>query len=458
MLSFDLRRKNWLIPFFREVSERAVAAPVEHFEDAEGVLQFDAWLLNGLSRRGLLSSAPTAIWPLPDAGLEPKDRGEWHFLNSFAHQLELLFELRSALGLGSSTVRDQLAIMEVIAAHVGCFDEAEQLFEVSLDLEALSLADWPEDPTQREKLTKAMGPAARAVGSKLKELSLQSWDHPLLGLPLHGVLVYTATCQLLRIAHFEFRKKGRVDESQARFQRAQAQVERLHLIEAIFALANADLVLTRVERRLVDNVISLARLSSEEQGLIWQGVKEPVSATELGKLITDPQTRRFLFAQLVIQGYLDGEFVAQEQAFIEQLGQAFGISQEERLIYQAEALSTLENNPLLIEAFSLGGLVRRFSSGHSASVERVISSNLSRLVLEIRETGELAQLLVKRAQGPLSPEEEAKIRQQIIDICKTIPALAVFAAPGGTFILPIIMRLLPFDLMPSAFTEKDESL
>jgi hypothetical protein len=39
-----------------------------------------------------------------------------------------------------------------------------------------------------------------------------------------------------------------------------------------------------------------------------------------------------------------------------------------------------------------------------------------------------------------------------------VQALAVFCAPGGSILLPIVMRLLPFDLMPSNFTEKDEAL
>lgn len=456
MMGFDLRRKNWLIPFFREVVERVLSGGAqegegEHLTNPDESLQFDAWLQDALGRRGLLSSAPLVVWPLPDDGLEPKERGEWHFLNVLSHQLELLFELRTRMGLEYTSVRDQLELMEVVAAHVGCFPEAEHLYELALD-------EWDDDSAQREVLSKALGPTARTIGAKLKEASLQRWDHPLLGLPLHSVLTYCDTCALLRIAHFEFEKRSRVDESNARRQRAQAQMKRLHLIEAIVALAKADQVITRTERRLVDNVINLARLNSEEQAVIKQALKVPLPAKELGRLITDRQTRQFLFEQLAIQSYLDGEVVREEQVFIEQLGQAFEFTPEERVFFMGEALLFLEKNPLLIEAFSLGGLVRRFSSGLTASVERVISANLSRLVVEIRETRELAQLLLKRAQGPLSPEEEGKVRAQIIDICKTIPALAVFAAPGGTFILPIIMKLLPFDLMPSAFTEKDEAL
>jgi hypothetical protein len=32
-----------------------------------------------------------------------------------------------------------------------------------------------------------------------------------------------------------------------------------------------------------------------------------------------------------------------------------------------------------------------------------------------------------------------------------VPALAIFAAPGGMLLLPLLAKLLPFDLLPSAW-------
>jgi ABC-type proline/glycine betaine transport system permease subunit len=54
---------------------------------------------------------------------------------------------------------------------------------------------------------------------------------------------------------------------------------------------------------------------------------------------------------------------------------------------------------------------------------------------------------------PLTPEEKRKVRLQLLDILKTIPALAIFALPGGSLVLPVLIRLLPFNLLPSAFEE-----
>jgi hypothetical protein len=38
-----------------------------------------------------------------------------------------------------------------------------------------------------------------------------------------------------------------------------------------------------------------------------------------------------------------------------------------------------------------------------------------------------------------------------VDVAKAVPALAIFAAPGGMLLLPILAKLLPFSLLPSAW-------
>src|SRR3989454_7427346 len=90
----------------------------------------------------------------------------------------------------------------------------------------------------------------------------------------------------------------------------------------------------------------------------------------------------------------------------------------------------------------------------STRLEAAVLDNLDRLLQEIREPRELGELLAKAAAGgTLSGEEKTKIREQLIDLAKTIPALAIFAAPGGMLLLPILLKLLPFNLLPSSFID-----
>ncbi len=87
--------------------------------------------------------------------------------------------------------------------------------------------------------------------------------------------------------------------------------------------------------------------------------------------------------------------------------------------------------------------------------QTALKRNLDALVAEIYETKELFQLLTKATHETLNEEEKAKVNAQLIDIMKTIPALAIFALPGGAILLPIVIKILPFNILPSNF-QRDE--
>ena len=42
------------------------------------------------------------------------------------------------------------------------------------------------------------------------------------------------------------------------------------------------------------------------------------------------------------------------------------------------------------------------------------------------------------------------MKKQLLDICKGIPAFAIFMLPGGALLLPLLIKLIP-DILPSAF-------
>jgi hypothetical protein len=91
-------------------------------------------------------------------------------------------------------------------------------------------------------------------------------------------------------------------------------------------------------------------------------------------------------------------------------------------------------------------------------VATAVTDNLEAIVTEIKQTGELGELLAKAASGTtLTPEEKAKVKGQLLDLAKAIPALAIFAAPGGMLLLPLLAKLLPFSFLPSAWDRKDKA-
>lgn len=102
---------------------------------------------------------------------------------------------------------------------------------------------------------------------------------------------------------------------------------------------------------------------------------------------------------------------------------------------------------------ALSGPLRSMSfASISASLEEAGRA----LAVEMRETAELGRLLSRAAMGEvLDDEERGKVKEQLLDLAKAVPALAILAAPGGTLLLPILLRILPFDLRPSAFRKEE---
>lgn len=52
----------------------------------------------------------------------------------------------------------------------------------------------------------------------------------------------------------------------------------------------------------------------------------------------------------------------------------------------------------------------------------------------------------------MTPSERKKVKDQLLEIFKTIPSLAIFALPGGGILLPLFIKLIP-KMLPSAFDD-----
>ena len=101
----------------------------------------------------------------------------------------------------------------------------------------------------------------------------------------------------------------------------------------------------------------------------------------------------------------------------------------------------------------------------SSSVEKVYSSlskrwikilgrNTDKLATELKQSKELVSLIRKSTMTELSKEEKETVKLQFMDIVKSMPSLAIFMLPGGAFLLPLVLKIIP-DLIPSAFRDNE---
>ena len=108
-----------------------------------------------------------------------------------------------------------------------------------------------------------------------------------------------------------------------------------------------------------------------------------------------------------------------------------------------------------IPYFNFSNPVKNFYDQTTESVVVLIKRNRNRLLKEISESKELMHLLAKSTHKDLDKEEKKKIKRQLLDVCKTIPSLTIFLLPGGSLLLPLLIKFIP-TMLPSAFNENIE--
>ncbi len=173
--------------------------------------------------------------------------------------------------------------------------------------------------------------------------------------------------------------------------------------------------------------------------------------------------RGFLFEQLLLAQLRERPAGDGAARYVEAFAQGVALDPQLVVAAQVEAAAQSGDPQAWFEgeldkggvALDWHALAEDWGEAADKVVDRVstaVTENLGAVATEIRETGELGYLLTKAAAGQrLTGEEKKKVRAQLIDLAKVVPALALFAAPGGSILLPLLVKLLPFNVLPSAW-------
>lgn len=166
--------------------------------------------------------------------------------------------------------------------------------------------------------------------------------------------------------------------------------------------------------------------------------------------------RQILFEYGIYSLILDATIDKGENRYINQLAEYLDIGFEQKEIGILAVSSFIYKN--LNNITYLKGLqtLNVVSSTLKRRLRSVILKNKAKLGREIFESRELAELLWKAKNTDLTQQEREKVKQQLLDITlRIIPSLAVVMVPGGTVLLPLLLRILPEEmLLPSSFRNK----
>jgi len=203
-----------------------------------------------------------------------------------------------------------------------------------------------------------------------------------------------------------------------------------------------------------------------ELSSVVYGEKYSFEKKELNIILTNLKSVGFgkeilktIYKISIITIMLDNEEDELETKALTEIRDFFAISQEEHNQLLLDVTNYLHENEDLIHQSTLNKIFNSFEKHVIKKVTNLVKSNKDKILKELTETKDMGSMMMKWKKGEkLSDEEKSAFQTQLFDILKTIPALGIFLLPGGTILLPVLSKILPFNILPSSFAkEKKEN-
>lgn len=218
-------------------------------------------------------------------------------------------------------------------------------------------------------------------------------------------------------------------------------------LEASIEIIILDVLNSKINKTKYDE--SLIKLF--ESSMRYQGNTQ-ISRIEAIKNLTSEHEKWYLFDIACMSTWSDKIIDDEEQFFLYSLGVKLHLS-ETIIINSIDSVNSFylkhKDN---IELLSSRNIVKNFYDNSSKLVSRLVSRNKKRLYKEIKQSKELMVLLSQSTVRDLTKQESKQLQEQLFDVIKTIPSLAIFILPGGALLLPLFVKLIP-KLLPSAFDD-----
>jgi uncharacterized tellurite resistance protein B-like protein len=314
---------------------------------------------------------------------------------------------------------------------------------------ALDLLKPGAAPTPRG-LRLALRPAARWLRAQQESLL----SDPVYGVPLHAGLAAGTAWTFGRLVLLVASPAG-LGRAALRRRRHQGQREKAALVAALVQLVWARRPPHDEERRALKRQVAGLELPRAEARALRAAIERPGRATELASRVRTHEARRQLLSHALLASLVDGRRSPLELAYLRRLAAALAVGPAEvTALEQALAVYYARHREFL-DAFAGEESASAATSGVLDTLSDRVERNLAAVAQEVRQTGELAELLTKLARGQtLTLQEKKALRRDLVDVVKVVPSLALVASPGGLFLLAALEKLLPFQLLPSAFNDR----
>ncbi len=336
-------------------------------------------------------------------------------------------------------------LLGVLAAWAHRLDDAE---DVHRRIERLHKV-WPIPQKVWLRVEQALEERAQSLAAD-----------PYYGLVLHnGALYADATC-FGRMAIAFFRRsdfpRGALERLNG-FSDQQKALLVAVLIGLVVAERKPSFPARRAILRQIDDLHLPDELADTTRDFARRAFERPPSMKKVLSGVRSRDLKRFLVEQTLLASIVDGRRSEKEEAWTKGLAARLGFSAAEVKQSELALAEFYAKHRNVMDVFTLSTGAEVMGEEVVDSIAQQVRKNSRALWNEIRETGELSVLLARAARGQkLTVDEKRRMREQLIDVAKAVPALAIFTAPGGILLLLALAKVMPFDLLPSSFRDQPD--
>ena len=211
------------------------------------------------------------------------------------------------------------------------------------------------------------------------------------------------------------------------------------------------IVLNTLNSKKVKSDYDKSLINLFEQSLRYQR-DSVLLYSEATNLVDTNLFARYCLDLAAMATWTDAKLDNEEESFLNTLGEKLNLTQHQT----DEASKTIEdfykNYREKVPLLGSKNIVKTFYDNSTNMVLKLIKRNSKKLTQELLESKELLILLTQSTVRDLTKDEQKKVQDQLLDVFKSIPSIAIFILPGGALLLPLVVKFIP-KLLPSAFDD-----
>ncbi|MEL6628781.1 MAG: LETM1 domain-containing protein [Bacteroidota bacterium] len=232
---------------------------------------------------------------------------------------------------------------------------------------------------------------------------------------------------------------------------------RMRILKVIAAAAHSDGKVTTFERTLFNFFLQSAHLPAPQKRKATKLLREGVKVEDIDTDFMSTWLLKKYFLELAILTIWAKRTInEEEEGFLMDLAIKMELSEQELLDSIDNVRGFISRSLDHVHYLQIKQNYRIVSERMIHRMRIIVRKNQRMIAEEIQESRELVYLLRQSSVRELSEEEWEKVREQLLDILRSIPAFAIFMLPFGSITLPILLRIIPkYILYPSSFRENE---